>query len=339
MKWFGYHPIVWRSVDAVGGALIIPLIWWIVWRMTKKRAVANIAMTLTLLDGLLLVDSRLGLINILYILPALAALASTLKSLENRRPGLWLFIAGTCFGAAVATKWLALLVGGPMFIVWLWPQYFGEQKQARTLTTWLIGLGWLVVWPAIVYWLVFVWHFAWQGIAPSFIDTNLKMLNYHLSVPSSGDVYRQPWWGWLLAWRPFPYWHDLQSGYQNTVMSLPNPWIWWTGAVIFLINLVRGWRDSVTRVLNMFLLFAWIPFAFIQRIMYSYHALLFDVWLIVLVSVFLGRWWDRRRPYVWVYLAIAAAVFVWFLPWYLNLPLTPAQHELRRWLPTWNIQT
>lgn len=337
LKYFGFHPTVWRSLSAVGGALIIPLLWWIAWRMTKKRVAANIAMILVLLDGLLLVDSRLGLINISYILPALAAMASLLKSLEGRRPGPWLFIAGTCLGAAVATKWIALLVGGPMLIVWLWPQIFGEQQLRRTLTTWLIGLWWLLAWPAIVYWLVFVWHFTWLGIPVTFIDTNLQLLNYHLSVPSAGDVYQQPWWGWLLAWRPFPYWYSSQLEHQSIIMSLPNPWIWWTGAVIFLVNLVRGWRDGVSRLLNMVLLFAWIPFAFIQRIMYSYHSLLFDVWLMLLLGVILDRAWDRHRTYVWIYIAIAAAVFIWFLPWYLNLPLTPAQHELRRWLPTWNI--
>lgn len=337
LKFFGYQPIAWRIATALQGALIVPVLWWIVWRLTRKRVAANIAMCLVLLDGLLLVDSRLGLINIPYVLMSLAAFATMLKGLDSHHFRRWLFASGTLLGLALATKWLAVLVGVPMILVWLWPKFFGQPERSRNTNYWLTTFLCLIVWPMIVYWLVFVWHFAWLGLPFTFFDTNIQMLNYHLRVPAIGDQYSQPWWGWLFASQPFPYWTQVHEAKNSVLFSLPNPWIWWSGALIFLFSLYRGWHDKVTRLVNILLLFAWIPFGFIQRVMYSYHALLFDMWLIILVAIFLSRLWEGHKKAVVTYLLITGIVFVWFAPWYLNIPLSAEQHKLRRWLPTWGV--
>lgn len=339
IKAFGDRPIVWRLANAVEGALIIPLLWWIMWRLTKRRSAANIAMVLALTDGLMLVDSRLGLINTPYILSGLAAFACVLKAIDARRPARWLIAGGILIGLAVSTKWLAVLAAMPTIAVWLWPTFFGQRRHQEQLRqSWWTPAVPLVIVPLLVYWLVFVWHFAWLTMPQAFWSTNLEMLNYHLRVPAFGDPNAQPWWGWLLAWRPFQYWTDVQADTISAIRSLPNVWIWWTGATVFFYSLWRGWRDGTTRLLNIALLCAWIPFLFIQRVMYSYHMLLFDVWMIVLLAVFLGRHWERRRILVMAYVVLSTAAFIWFAPWYLNVPLSPAQHQLRQWLPTWTIK-
>jgi dolichyl-phosphate-mannose-protein mannosyltransferase len=184
--------------------------------------------------------------------------------------------------------------------------------------------------------LVFAVHFAWLGLTSDFWATNIKMLNYHLSVPPTGDPQALAWWGWPLMGQPFRYWSQTVGEKISTIVSLPNPWIWWTGFTVFLGSLFVGWRQPVTRLLNICLLVTWLPFIFIQRIMYSYHALAFDLFLTILLAVVLNKWWDKYRRWVTVYLIIAAAAFIWFLPWYLNIPLSQTQNRWRQWLPNWN---
>lgn len=335
---FGYTPFTWRIINAVEGALLAPLLWWLAWRLTRRRAAAALAVVFTLLDGLLLVDSRLGLINVPYLLYSLAALAAVLKALEARRPTRWLAAAGLAAGAAVSVKWLALSIVLPSVGLWFWPNLFGQTRRSdqAKANPWLAS-GLLILLPLALYWLAFFVHFHWLHQPSTFLATNLKMLNYHLSVPAAGDPYAQPRWGWLVMWQPFLYWSQVVGTKVSAVWSLPNPWLWWTGVVAFVGSLITGWRRPARRLLTIFLLASWLPFAFIQRIMYSYHALPFDLFLILLLAVIGGELWTRFRWAVIGYVAVALAVFLWFAPWYLNLPLSRTQYRWRQWLPRWGV--
>lgn len=339
MKFFGYSPVVWRTVNAIGGALFIPLLWWIVRRLTKSNVSATIAVILGLVDGLVLADSRLGMINIPFVLFSMIGLAGVLAALSSSHPRRWLFVTGTAIGLGISTKWIAALVGIPVVMLWCWPTLFGQQRTALfTRKMKIFSTFLLIVWPLVIYWLVFVLHFSWLHIPGTFWSTNIQMLNYHLSVPPVGDPNAQPWWGWLLAWKPFPYWTDVHGTTISTIRSLPNVWVWWTGSLVVLWGLVRGWKDPVLRTLNIFVLFVWLPFAFISRLMYSYHAMLFGVFLIIIVSVWLGRLWTKHRRLVIAYIIISLATFILFVPWWLNIPLSAQQNQLRTWLPSWGVK-
>ncbi len=335
---FGYSPLTWRLLNAVEGALIVPLLWWLAWRLTRRRAAAALAVVLTLLDGLLLVDSRLGLINVPYLLYSLAALASVFKAIEAPRPARWLAAAGVMIGAAVSVKWLALMIVLPAVGLWFWPNLFGQNRRPDQSqpNPWVTG-GLLVLVPFVLYWLTFLIHFHWLRQPSAFLATNLKMLDYHLSVPSTGDPYAQPWWGWLILWQPFRYWSQALGQNISAIWSLPNPWLWSTGVVAFGYSLVRGWRRPFTRLPTIFLIAAWLPFAVIPRLMYSYHALPFNLMLLLLLAVIGGNVWAKFRWPVVGYCGVALAVFLWFAPWYLNLPLSHQQYRLRQWLPKWGI--
>ncbi len=335
----GFTPFTWRIINAVEGALIVPLLWWLVWRLTRQRTAANLAVILALADGMLLVESRLGLINVPYVLYSLAALAAVLKALDTRRPNGWLVTAGVMIGAGLAVKWLALLITAPAIALCFWPQIFGQHRDHnQTSGKKMFAAVCLLCIPAAVYWLVYRIHVGWLGISSGFWHLNLQMLNYHLSVPAVGDPYAAPWWGWLILWRPFVYWSRVVGEKMSAIWSLPNPWIWWTGVAIFLFSLIKGWRSPATRLLNILLLTTWLPFAVINRIMYSYHALPFDLILIMLIAVWLGQWWQKYRRWIATYLTVAGLVFAWFAPWYLNGPLSQPQQKLRQWLPTWTVK-
>ncbi len=341
---FGFSPFTWRILNAVEGALIIPLLWWIVWRLSRSRVAANIVVLLALMDGILLVESRSGMINVPYVLYSLVALAAILKALESRQPQHWLTVAGLWIGLAVSVKWLALMIVVPTIALWFWPRLL---LMARVTEISKKVLGWslllLILLPIFMYCAVFQIHFHWLGISSTFWNLNAHMLNYHLSVPATGDPYAQPWWGWLLMWRPFVYFAQTTGNTISSIWSLPNPWLWWTGGIIFIYGLVGLWgKDSqsnrpATWALTLFASACWIPFIGIHRIMYSYHALPFDIFLLMLTAVFLGQWWVTKKRFVIAYLIVAGLTFIFFSPLYFNIPVTQNQLHAREWLPGWQV--
>ncbi|MBI5467396.1 MAG: phospholipid carrier-dependent glycosyltransferase [Candidatus Kerfeldbacteria bacterium] len=336
----GDAPTMWRIFNAVAGAFIIPVLWWLVWLISKRETAARLAVVLSLLDGFLLVDSRLGLINIPYILYSLLALSLTIFALRSARPWAILTGAAVAAGLALATKWLSLTMLVPALAIWVWPHWFGfERRSHPTARQFAWSLILLIGVPILVYTKVFWLHFTWLGIPADFWGANVQLLQYHLAVPPTGDPYGAPWWGWLLLWRPFLYWSHTAGNTISVIWSMANPWLWWTGAAVFLYTLVTGWHQPAKRFLLVLLLMTWIPFGFIQRIMYSYHAIPFGLFVIALVSIWLSEQWPKRRRLVVGYILAAVFVFAWFLPWYLNLPLTTEQYRWRTWLPSWTIQS
>lgn len=225
----------------------------------------------------------------------------------------------------------------PAVVLWLQPQWFGlptrERHRLVFHTIWCFGLL-----PILIYIGAFAIHFAWLHLPNTFFGLNVDMLNYHLTVPSTGDPQQLTWLNWPMFTVPFRYLYQAHGDQIRMIQSLPNPWLWWTGILAALISLWSGWKQPMRRGLNMFVLWAWIPFLFIQRIMYSYHAMMLDLWLLVVVAVGLSRAWPKYRRVVYGYIVVAMVVFLWFLPWYVNLPMSANQHRLRQWLPTWSVQ-
>lgn len=327
----GDTPIGWRMTSALFGAACIPLSWYVVWFLTKKQRAATIAMTLVLFDGALLVDSRLGLINTTWIALALASFVVVLSAQEKRFPWWRIGVAGVLIGCSLATKWLAAAVWIPLIAYWL-SIHWTRRARDRWLATTI-----LILVPCGIYIGISLLHHVLLPGTETFFALQQHMLQYHLTVPSVGDPNAQQWWGWLIAWRPFPYFTGDGESAFGVLRSLPNPFIWWTGSLVMVISMVKGWRVSATRWLNILILFAWVPFAFVQRVMYSYHMILFGIWLALVLGIVLDRWIENHRRIVLGYLLGAFLCWVWFLPWYLNIPISPTQHQLRSWLPSWTI--
>ena len=335
--WFGFSPFTWRIIGAIEGALLIPVVWWLVRLVTRSKISAHIAAGFLLFDGFTLVDSRTGMINIPYILYALLAVVFILVALEKKHWRWWLAAAGTMIGLAISDKWLAALTFLPGVALWFWPQWFGWKGYRLSQAQIFESVIWLVVWPIMLY--LFIWeiHFAWLGIKPRVIWTNLFMW-YHHTHGKTGHPYAFPWLGWLAMWRPFLYWVRTTGGTISVIWSMPNPVLWYSGVVAMVYSLIKKWKQPAFRLVTIFLLANWIPFAAVRREMFSYHAIPFSIFLIVLLAMVVSDWWPNKK--IWLAMLSAAIVASWlfFWPWFTAQPLTPAQYRWRAWLPTWNVK-
>jgi dolichyl-phosphate-mannose--protein O-mannosyl transferase len=141
-KAFGFTPLGWRFSDAVMGSLVILLTARIGRRLTRSTLLGCLAALLLALDGLELVFSRSGLLDIGLLFWLMSAVACLLADRDWTRariaarvdagaavswpgPALgihwWRMGAGVCLGAMLATKWSGLpyiVLAAVLSLVW-----------------------------------------------------------------------------------------------------------------------------------------------------------------------------------------------------------------------------
>ncbi|NJK63233.1 MAG: phospholipid carrier-dependent glycosyltransferase [Synechococcaceae cyanobacterium SM2_3_1] len=139
---FGRNEFGFRIMPALFGSLIPVLVAGVAYRLSYQRTFALLAGALMLTDGLFLVESRYGLINVFLVVFGFAAQIFLLVGLEQRgmqRAGFFM-LSGLMLGASVAVKWnglwFAFMFGGLGLLIWI------LAAQVRNLL--LLGLGMLV---------------------------------------------------------------------------------------------------------------------------------------------------------------------------------------------------
>jgi dolichyl-phosphate-mannose-protein mannosyltransferase len=148
------------------------------------------------------------------------------------------------------------------------------------------------------------------------------------------------------------------------VHAMGNPFLWWlsTAAIGFLIGLLllrfgrrllSYWRkdsgSSRPRSISAFdwvalyLLLNWaanlLPWARVTRCVFIYHYMGSLIFAVLGLALITDRWlWSPSQSRKVMAMAIVLLVvfaFVFWMPLYLGLPLTPSELQLRRWLPSW----
>ncbi|MDX2257166.1 MAG: phospholipid carrier-dependent glycosyltransferase [Pseudanabaenaceae cyanobacterium bins.39] len=102
---FGHNEIGYRIASAVIGGLIPTLIIGLTYLLTQQSGTAILAGCLTLADGLLLVESRYGLMNGFLVAFGLVSQIFLLAGLRSRSRFWLLSLSGIMLGACAGVKW------------------------------------------------------------------------------------------------------------------------------------------------------------------------------------------------------------------------------------------
>jgi len=272
----GFNPFGYRWMNALVGSLLPLLVGGIAYRLNHRRSFALIAALFVAVDGLFIVESRYGLINIYLLFFGLLGQWAFLQALAaGRRRWPWLLLAGLGLGGTISVKWSGLgFVLGLLGVYvaglggWLIQRFTGvgrlrAQRWPLPLQqlTQLHPLQFLLL-PAIaalVYRLVWIPHLRLNP-SPAFWPLQREMLSYHERVGNGPNVhpYCSAWYTWPWMIRPVDYFYQtaravsepvpavgppLPQGAAQVVYdvhALGNPALWWlsTLALIFVVGLL-----------------------------------------------------------------------------------------------------
>ncbi len=277
---FGDRPIGWRFMSTVFGSFTLVAMY--LWALTlfRDRKIALWVALLTIVNQLLYVQARIGMLDTFMVAFIIAAMASFTASWNVPEPlpaeadvlqrffrgRNLLYMTGFFLGLATCCKWFAIipwaLCVALVALVHLfrhWNVNFGPSESEEPekddwynpnlwkgirVLDWLLAFG---VIPVVVYYIPFVQFFflknANHGILDVLFTMQYKMWDGQGRVVSS-HPYMSHWMDWPTMHRPIWYVFDKSGAPPNEmvrgVLLLGNPIIMWAGLVA-LVPCLWGW--------------------------------------------------------------------------------------------------
>ncbi len=347
----GRHALAWRLPGVLFAALLAFFLVLLARRLFASPQIAYLAGAAVVLDGSMFAQARIGM-NDIYVTTFIVAAWYFIVAAHRPRRAAWmdLVLAGALVGLGAASKWAAVYTlagilvaavvvtarayergrpgtGGPLDLL------AGRGRNAALL------FGSFAVIPAVLYLGAYQ---PWFGgpMAPygwNLWELTQQMYWYHSSL-TSPHCAGAPWWSWPVDLKPV-YWYFGQSsaGTNGYIYDAGNPILFWAALPASMIVGGLAIRArSVALALVVFAMLtqfvAWIP---ISRVLFFYHFFTALPFYLLALAVVLGIVWDRRRTAAIAFLAVAAAVFVFFYPFVSGLPIPGDLAGVYFILPTW----
>jgi dolichyl-phosphate-mannose-protein mannosyltransferase len=360
VKLFGDDPLGWRVMSLLFGALTVTGVWLWTLALTEDVALSLFSAAITLLDGVVFVQSRIAMLDIFLICFCVFALAAFTKA-EKNGALIWHVVCGLCLGLAGACKWsgwfLAFgLVGLKLAIALLrvWRVRFEDARASDFYSAGdpaigvLGGLAAYVVAPFVAYFLCYAPQLVRAHSLYEFVVTHKNMIAI-MTGKSADHPYKSLWWTWPALLRPVWYLFDAPpkeaGGWTETaraaaVVGLPNPFVLFAGEAAILWTLYEGVARRARGPLIVAIAFfaQWLPWAVnpkgLEFYYYFYPSIICLGPALALALAELGRPW--RDALAWGALAVALGLFVFFLPVLASgIGVGPAGLDARAWLSGW----
>jgi dolichyl-phosphate-mannose-protein mannosyltransferase len=368
---FGYNPFGYRFFNAIAGSLI-PIITCLLAyqlsttgllpRNSSSTTWALLAGWFTALDGLLLVESRLGLINIFIVLfGMLSQLCMVLALKQQRQRWFWTIATGIMLGATCSVKWsgLAYLAGIGTIALIVWWRY------GQRLSLWQVLVS-VVIMPIATYLLVWVPHL-FINPASNLLELHSQILGFHLNLGANKSEpvhpYCSVWWSWPLMLRPIAYYYKTHpNGTISYINAMGNPILYWLGAIAILLGLIGclyqlrniwvrdGWAAGKLNshqfpiYIPLYLVASYaghyLPWSLSRRCIFLYHYMPASVFAFMAIA-YVTAWGSTQAmtdlPKMSKYIVVAIALaFIFWLPIYIGLPITEFHRRLLIWFTSWS---
>ncbi len=333
---FGDTPLGWRFPSAVSGAGITCLLLLIARRFNTDQLLTPIIGLVSVVDGLLFVQSRIATNDAVAAFFVLLTLYVVLKHLQQPR----LFTVaqlGVTIGLGVATKWSVAFVL-PAVLIGLW--WFSSQHRQQRVKNMMLVLALCAVTYVSTYLPSVIYH----GPQHAY-DLHRQILTYQLSADFSHQ-YSAGVAEWALNSKPTKLYVHTQENSKSFIYNAQNP------ALAGLVLLSVGWllhtkvveKKRISQLASVTLIFSaatLVPWLFIQRPTFYYHYLPTSVLLSIPSSLFLV-WMYRvntavSRTLYWLLLLALIGSFGWLLPIWTGTPLVNFDQHTLWWymVPIW----
>src|SRR3989339_1083471 len=235
---FGPNSFGWRIANVLIGTGAIYLTYLIAKDLLGTKRWALLAAGFASLDGLLLVQSRINMNDIVATFFILFSFWAFIKY-QLKTSKLSLLRLGFILGLLIATKWTGL------YAIVLFGGWIGLQNLKK-IKNWPSIFISLVFIPAVLYVLSYSQYFVLGGTWKNFLELQNQMWWYNTTLKAT-HTYQSDWWTWPFMLRPVWYFVDYAGDKIANIYAMGNPILWWLGIPAILYTLysafkTRSWR-------------------------------------------------------------------------------------------------
>lgn len=327
---FGESGFGWRFTTAVFGALTIPLIGLVSWKLFHNMGVTLAALYLATLETLLIAQSRIAMNDIFVVFFVLLTFYTYLRYREQPTYANLLSV-GIAGGISLATKWSGLFIliwlFGVELYTLLYVHFFSKKTKITTsnstvfITSLVPKIFALVLLPLLVYVVSYGQMFLQGKSFDYFIDLHQQIIGYQTRLDATHPYQSTPL-QWFLDAKPVWYFVDYAGSVRRDIYAIGNPVIFWAGGMsaigISLYLLLHSAQTGLSRptapqsqpsrkhkstktttwtdVPYLWLVTTaywavWLPWALSPRIMFFYHYLPAVPFLVIILAyVLVGAW-------------------------------------------------
>lgn len=329
---FGNNSFGWRISSAIFGTLACFALYLLTKAIFKKEKIALYSLLLFSLDGLVFVQSRIGMLDIFlttFLLFSFYFLIKFLKEASNPN----LLLTTVFLGLAFACKWTAVFLGILISLLILKKSASLGKKNVLRICCFFILI------PGLIYLLSYSQFFLLGFNFEDFLKNHQEAIKQHLNLDTSHD-YASFWWSWPLLLRPVWYYVNYQNDSIANIYALGNPLIWWPAIFSFLLFLISQLKKKISLIsLSVILAFfiQWLPYAFKpSRVAFLFYFLPALPFLIIPLAWLLDYLENKKeQSLVFLYLALIGLSFLFFYPHLTGLPIPKSLDHFYYWLPSW----
>ncbi len=370
---FGMCPFGWRFMGTLFGVLMIPVMYLIGRKLTKKTWLASVITLLFTFDFMHFAQTRIATIDVfvtLFVMLMYYFMLCYYKMSFNDTPLIKTFVplllSGICMGLGCASKWTGVYAGAGLAVVFaaVMIRRYGEYKTAladpkgstegiehshvinnyklATLKTLSFCLIAFVIVPGIIYLLSYIPYSddVHTGLVSRMLANQKGMYSYHSNLEST-HVYQSAWYQWPIMQRPILFYlESVTDTLTSGISSMGNPLVWWIGipAFIYMIYLIFKNKDRIALFLSVGYLAQYLPWMLVSRCTFIYHyfpSVPFVVMMIGYSIYTIIKEKPKLKPVVWVYVGFAVFLFGAFYPVLSGYPITLEYAKLLKWFHSW----
>ncbi len=322
---FGINEFGWRVGNALIGVAVVYLVYHLGVLLSNSHKRALLATAFAASDGLLLVQSRINMNDIVatfFIMLAFVAFVGVQKKFSKFNLLRLAFI----LGLLLATKWTGLYAIA-VFGSWLFLQNIKSFKNLL-----LLLLTFSII--PLIYILSYSPYFYLGGSWKNFMELQNQMWWYNTTLKAT-HTYQSSWWTWPIMLRPVWYFVDYAGNTIANIYGMGNPILWWLGipAIIYTFYSslkTRSWRLWI--IITGFLIF-WLPWARAPRIMFLYHYLPSIPFLCIALAYCLSK--ISNKYLTFGILGLVFISFAYFYPHWVGIHLPKTLVNQYFWFPSW----